>query len=163
MKCNGMPLLLVLVKSTQSGLPRLLPDHKWRDTIMHRSISIVTTVLLLLPGGCEKPAAEPASDTASASKESDWIVSDQMITVENGTIYEGRPTVSEEVEREIYRSLNHRRRMMSSIQKNSGPQHAMQQMSDELELLTQGFMGRYGLSRAEVDAILQKGDAAGWQ
>ena len=86
-----------------------------------------------------------------------------MLTVKDGKISAGRPEVTEDVEREIYKSLNHRRKMIASIKRNSGPNRGIQQMQDELDLLTRGFMSRYSLTQAEIDEILKKGDANAWE
>lgn len=127
----------------------------------------VTTMALLifvLPYlGCEKPNFGDSQGSSPTANEDGWIVSDKNLTIENGKITEGRLTVTEDVEREIYKSLNHRRKMIASIKKNSGSARGIQQMQDEFELLSKGFMTRYDLTQGEIDAILAKGDSNGWK
>jgi hypothetical protein len=113
-------------------------------------------LLLTLCIGCDN-AASPASKSNSQT------ISGDAITVENGQITEGRPGVTEDVEKEIYKSLNHRRKMMAAIKEKSGSSPGLQQMQDELDLLSKMFMGKYGLSEAEIGEILKKGDSSNWQ
>ncbi len=128
--------------------------------------SMAISLILLLPClGCENVApSRPTSDNSSTSptttaNDNDWITSNDMIIVEKGKITEGRPKVTEDVEREIYKSLNYRRKMIASIKQNSGSSRGIQQMQDELDLLSKVFMSRYSLTQAEIDEILKKGDS----
>jgi hypothetical protein len=120
------------------------------------SVLSFPVVLLTLCIGCDN-AASPASKSNSQTTSGD------AINVENGQITEGRPDVTEDVEKEIYKSLNHRRKMMAAIKEKSGSSSGLQQMQDELNLLTKMFMGKYGLSEAEIGEILKKGDSGNWQ
>jgi hypothetical protein len=52
--------------------------------------------------------------------------------------------------------------MMAAIKEKSGSSQGLQQMQDELNLLSKMFMGKYGLSEAEIGQILKKGDSAKW-
>lgn len=113
-------------------------------------------VLLALCMGCDN-AVSPTS------KSKNQIISDSQITVENGKITEGRPVVTEDVEKEIYKSLNHRRKMMAAIKEKSGSSRGLQQMQDELSLLSKMFMSKYELSEAEISQILKKGDSGNWE
>ncbi len=97
------------------------------------------------------------------SKSKNQIISVGQITVENGQITEGRPVVTEDVEKVIYKSLNHRRKMMAAIKEKSGSSRGLQQMQDELNLLSKMFMSKYGLSEAEIAQILKKGDSSNWK
>ena len=120
------------------------------------SALLFPVALLTLSVGCDKIG----SPTSGSNSE---VVSDGSITVSNGQVTEGRPEVSEEVEKEVYKSLNHRRKMMTAIKEKSGSSAGFQQMQDEFNLLSKGFMSRYGLSEAEIAKILEKGDSANWQ
>ena len=113
-------------------------------------------LLLTLCSGCFN-AATPTSESNTQ------IVSDGAVSVANGQITEGRAVVSDDVEKEIYKSLNHRRKMIAAIQAKSGSSAGLQQMQDELNLLTKGFMSRYGLSESEIAEILSKGDSNNWE
>ncbi len=131
--------------------------------------SMAISLILLLPClGCENVApSRSTTDNSSTSStttanDNDWITSNDMIIVENGKITEGRPKVTEDVEREIYKSLNYRRKMIASIKQNSGSGRGIQQMQDELDLLSKVFMSRYSLTQAEIDEILKKGDSNAW-
>ena len=147
--------------------------------LMNRSIDkIAISWLLLLPClGCAEPgnsdtippATAPASPDTPSTGASSTVTGratpgpDDILAVKDGGIHEGRPKVTENVEREIYKSLNHRRKMMASIKRNSGPNRGIQQMQDELALLTRGFMSRYSLTQQEIDEILKKGDSNAWE
>ncbi len=131
--------------------------------------SMAISLILLLPClGCENVApSRSTTDNSSTSStttanDNDWITSNDMIIVENGKITEGRPKVTEDVEREIYKSLNYRRKMIASIKQNSGSSRGIQQMQDELDLLSKVFMSRYSLTQAEIDEILKSGDSNAW-
>ncbi len=136
---------------------------------MKQSFESMAISLILLPClGCENVApSRSTTDNSSTSStttanDNDWITSNDMIIVEKGKITEGRPKVTEDVEREIYKSLNYRRKMIASIKQNSGSSRGIQQMQDELDLLSKVFMSRYSLTQAEIDEILKKGDSNAW-
>jgi hypothetical protein len=115
-----------------------------------------SVALLTLCLGCD-------SAVSPTSKNNEQIISDGQITVVNGQVTEGRPVVTEDVEKEIYKSLNHRRKMMTAIKEKSGSSRGFQQMQDEFNQLTKMFMTRYGLNNAEIDQILKKGDSGNWE
>lgn len=118
--------------------------------------------LLVWSTGCEPPESAskmPGNGTSARPKQETTA---DYIRVRDGKIETGRPRIDEQVEREIYASLNFRRKMISAIQAKGGSQRGIQQMQEELETLTQSFMVRYSLSRQEVLDILRKGDHAGW-
>lgn len=100
---------------------------------------------------------------AGANATRGGITSEGAVTIRNGKVTLGQPQLTEEVEKEVFKSLNYRRKMIASINQNSGSIRGMQQMQEELALLTRGFMSRYGLSQAEIDEILKKGEANGWK
>ena len=128
-------------------------------TITRDHVAKATTIFLALVClGCQESIPPAAQDP-----DPEWIVSDDAITADNGNVTIGHPALTEDVEREIYRSLGHRRKMIKSIGNGSGSKRGIQQMQDELNLLTRGFMSRYNLTRTEIDSILEKGDANDWK
>ena len=138
-------LLLVSCYGCDNSQPRERTGHPQDRPASDHSIS-----------GAIKTGAIKTRNGNEGTKSSD------ILTIENGKITEGRPKVTESVQREIYKSLNYRRKMMGSIQQNSGSSRGIQQMRDELEILSKGFMSRYGLTQLEIDQILQKGDVRTW-
>ena len=121
-------------------------------------LALISTVSLSTLVGCGRPVSE--STPVGTGKA---ITSKGAITVKDGEVQFGKPKVTEDVEKEIYKSLNHRRKMIAAIQEGSGSKRGLDQMNDELELLTKGFMGRYDLTAARIEKILEKGDANGWE
>ena len=115
----------------------------------------IALISLACCAGCGEPKTPAKSNGVT-------ITSKGAITVEDGKVTEGRPKVTPEVEREIYKALNYRRKMKASIESGSGSKQGAQQMQDELNTLTKMYMGRYTLTQAEVNEILKKGDANGW-
>ncbi|TWT94437.1 hypothetical protein [Stieleria varia] len=133
-------------------------------------------VLLLLAAGCDNVATknkqqatpidavpEIAQETSPAETNGKTtIISNEAITVENGKVTMGPPKLTEAVEREIYKTLNQKKKIIEGIQNNGGPSRGVQQMQQEMELMTKGFMVRYNITREEIDAILSKGNSSGW-
>lgn len=121
------------------------------------SFTVVAVLIAFACPGCEKKASNTNVNGGGT------VVSTESITVEDGKVTIGRPVVTEDVKREIYKTLNHRRKMIAAIQKNAGSSRGIKQMQDELELLTKASMSRYGISQADIDAILKEGDANSWE
>lgn len=115
---------------------------------------IIFSALLISYAGCKDPApSNTRSDTAPKGNTQQ----------SKGLVIEGQPKLTEDVEKEIYKSLNYRRKMIKSIREGAGSVRGIQQMQDELDLLTKGFMGRYNLNQAEIDRILKKGESQNWE
>jgi hypothetical protein len=131
--------------------------HERSSNPMAYRLSVLLFPVMLLPLciGCDN-AVSPTSKTNNQT------ISGGQITIENGQLTEGRIVVTEDVEKEVYKSLNHRRKMMAAIKEKSGSSQGLQQMQDELNLLSKMFMSKYGLSEAEIGQILKKGDSAKW-
>lgn len=91
------------------------------------------------------------------------IVSDGPITIRDGKVTFGKPELTEQDKKSIYKALSHRKRMAAAIRKNGGNQRGIQQMEDEFNLLAKGYMLRFDLSRAELDKILETGENEGWK
>lgn len=92
------------------------------------------------------------------------IVSEGPITVENGKVTFGRREVTEEVEKEIFLSLNQRLKMAQAIEKNKpNGTLASQNLRSEHDLLRKSFMMRYDLSSSQIDAIMNKGRENRWE
>jgi hypothetical protein len=53
--------------------------------------------------------------------------------------------------------------MMAAIKEKSSSSRGLQQMQDELNLISRGFMSRYGLSEAEIAQIIKKGESGNWE
>lgn len=117
---------------------------------------VMLVVWMAVCTGCDRPGSPTSPGSGQTVRADSATTSNRQVTL-------GRPDVTEEIEKEIYRSLNHRRKMMAAIAEKSGSSRGYQQMQEELGLLTKGFMSRYGLSEAEIAGILAKGDAGSWE
>lgn len=141
---------------------------------------LVTAVALGLATGCDGPQEQlgPAGntqpqpgaarrirpDTQPKQNTGQQIVSDGIVTVEDGKVTYGRPQMTEEVERQIYKSLSHRRNLARAIEeKVPGGNRGSQQIRQEYDLLLKGHMVRYGISQGDIDSIMRKGDEQGWK
>jgi hypothetical protein len=99
--------------------------------------------------------ASPGSINANPPKE--------IITVRDGQVTYGPPKMTEEVERQLYSSLAYRRNLARSIEAQiPGGNRGGQQCWEEYHLLAKGWMARYGITEADINAILTKGDQQGW-
>lgn len=74
-----------------------------------------------------------------------------------------RPVVTAETEHEIYRSLNRRREMISSIENSSHSELGIERIQEELDMRTKDFMELYGLTQSQIEEILRKGDENSWE
>lgn len=130
----------------------------------NRGVSAIPLILLWTCFGCQPPqGSNPASQSTTAADKIDEATSRSALTIDDARPNAGQREITEEIEREIYKSLNHRRKMMAAIRRNSGSQRGIQQMQDELGLLSRGFMNRYQFTEADIETILNKGDANGWE
>jgi hypothetical protein len=91
------------------------------------------------------------------------LVVDSPVTVENGQVTFGPPKVTEQVEREVYQTLNYHRNLAREIETqspggNRGSQHSRQ----AYDFAVKSYMSQYQLSEANMASILQKGEDQGW-
>jgi hypothetical protein len=108
----------------------------------------------------QKSAIEPRRPTTS----NNVIVSDGPITIENGKVTFGHPQVTEEVERQIYKSLSYFRNLANAIEKKvPGGNAGSRQSREDYNVAATVFKSRYSLSDADLDDILRKGDKQGWK
>lgn len=135
---------------------------------------------LLLIAGCEASTVEspsgrrvqgapaggaaPGAEVDQGPRQMEVVAPREVVTVEEGKVTIGRPQVTEEVERQIYKTLNYHRTVVREIEKrvpggNSGSEHSRQ----SYELGVKSYMVQYGLSEADIEAILRKGDEQGWK
>lgn len=120
------------------------------------------------PGGKVQRKADPTnqahSNTEGSRDTGKVIISNGPITVEDGKVTYGPPKVTAEVEKEIYRSLSYYRNLANAIeQKVPGGNRGSQQTRQDYDIAAKSFMVRYGISEADIESILKKGDAQGWK
>jgi len=116
-------------------------------------------VVQKVPRQVQADGQPPAGQTTG-----NLIVSDGIINVENGTVTYGPPKVTPEVELEIYKALTFHRNIAEEIERQvPGGNRGSQQSRADYELILRGYMVRYSLSAAEIEAILKKGDDQGWR
>ncbi len=111
--------------------------------------------------------AEPSSavtpETPVSPNPGNVIRSEGAITVENGVVTYGAPKLTEDVEKQIYKTLSYYHNLASEIEANvPGGNRGSQQTRQDYELSKKSFMVRYQLSDADIGAILRKGDEQGW-
>ena len=143
-------------------------------TIYH----VLACALMLWTLGCEPPGelsseggiqwdADSATDVLSEDQPDAAagrvIVSDGPITIENGKVTYGRPEVTEEVERQIHKTLSYYRNLAEAIERKvPGGNRGRRQTREDYETSAKIFMAKYGISRSEINAIVKKGDDQGW-
>lgn len=134
-----------------------------------KSCVVFGLAAILLIGGCGQSGEQPQSSESARDKDpvqnkGNVIVSDGPITIENGKITYGRPVVTEEVEKEIYKSLSFFRNLARSIEeKNPGGNRGSRQSWDDYEMARKAFVFKYGISDADMDSILKRGDDQEWK
>ena len=148
-----------------------------------QTIFFISFVVSLMSIGCQPPTTgnpENSNDEQVTPGQNDQqgnskresanqsngkvITSDGPITVENGKVTFGRPEVTEQVEKDIYKSLAYRLNMAEQIEKrNPGGNQASRNMREEYQTIKKGHMGRYGLSESDITRIMKKGESKGWK
>lgn len=77
----------------------------------------------------------------------------------NGKVTIGELKITEEDEKQIYKSLSSKRNLAKAVPK----ENVKQQLMQEYDLIKKGFMSKFKLTEADIEAILKKGDDNGWK
>jgi hypothetical protein len=108
-------------------------------------------IVLLCFAGCNKPIEQTTGSEAPAS-------------TNNRTVTFGTPKVTEEVEKQIYKSLSYFRNLANAIEKKvPGGNAGSRQSRQDYTTAATSFKLQYGITDADLDAIINKGDAQGWK
>jgi len=129
----------------------------------------VTAFILLFSFGCSDAETKSTSGglsrrSAAAEPNENVIVSDGSVTIRDGEVTYGPPPFTEDDERKIYKSLSYHLNLAEAIERRvPGGNNGSRQSRETHALALRMFKAQYGLTDAEIQAIMQKGRANGWE